>query len=226
MSTLYTINVINNSPTAQDFFFFQKPAIYTGGAKVYSNSIYQEVLQPFASSGSVLTFECLMQFYAGAQTQLPNLSVGQDSGYITSSQPIDLTSATAGVQTANTTLLSVDPSLGLSPASYTEGVQPGAYRIITPAFNPITEVLNAGLAVQSASGGTVLSSFINAEPSKNIDCQPVLSFYVQTGTYQPGTVINFSTSSVGSAICDTTQGITAFNVTYNPQGTWTVTAAS
>ncbi|MFA3780542.1 hypothetical protein [Yersinia sp. 1652 StPb PI] len=225
MSTLYTINVINNSPTAQDFFFFQKPAIYTGGAKVYSNSIYQEVLSPFASSGSVLTFECLMQFYAGAQSQLPSLLVGQDSGYITSSQPVDLTSITAGVQTANTTVMSVDPSLGLSPATYTEGVQPGAYRIVTPAFNPVTDVFNAGLAVQSASGSSVLSSFINAEPSKNIDCQPVLSFYVQTGTYQAGTVINFSTSSVGSAICDTTQGVTAFNVIYNPQGTWTVSAA-
>lgn len=225
MSTLYTINLINNSPTAQDFFFFQKPAIYTGGATVYCNSIYQSVLLPYANSGSVLTFECLMQLYAGAQTQLPNLAVGQASGFITSCQPIDLTSATPGVQTANTTQLSVDPALGLAPASYHEGVESGAYRIITPAFNPITDVVNAGLAVQNCNGNRVLSSFINAEPSKNIDCQPVLSFYVQTGSYQAGTVINFSTSSVGCATCDTTQGVTSFNVTYNPEGVWTVAAA-
>lgn len=222
MSTLYTINVTNNSPTNQDFYFFQKPAVYTGGTNVYSNSIYHQVLQPYATSGAVLTFQFMQQYYAGVQTQVPNLIVGQASGYTTASQAIDLTSA-SGSASNNSTNMSVSPSLGLTPPTFTAGVQPGAYRIVTPSFNPVTQKYNAGLAVKSTTtGAVVLSNFINAEPSKNIDCQPVLIFYVQTGGYQAGSVINFTTSSVGAALCDTTQGVTTFNVTYNADGSWTV----
>ncbi len=223
MSTQYTINVTNKSPNNQNFFFFQKPAIYLGGEQVYSNSIYEATLQPYSTSGSVLTFNFLQQYYAGAQTQVPNLVVGQASGYTTASQPIDLTSSDPNTQTNNTTNMSVDPSLGLSVPAYTEGVQSGAYRIVTPQFNSVAEKYNAGLAIQNASTGTVvLSNFINAEPLKNIDCQPILIFYVQTGNYEAGSVINFTTSSVGAALCDTTQGITTFNVDYNADGSWTV----
>lgn len=226
MSTLYTINVTNNSPTNQAFFFFQKPAVYTGGANVYSNSIYNQELQPYASSGAVLTFLFQQQYYAGVQTRVQPPIVGQASGYTTASQPIDLTMQ-SGVETNNTTLMSVNPSLGLTPASYTPGVQPGAYRIVTPQFNPTLKQFNAGLAVKnSLTGAVVLSNFINAEPSKNIDCQPVLTFYVQTGGYEAGTVINFTTSSVGAAKCDTTTGYTTFNVSYNADGSWTVNSVS
>ncbi|MDJ0680744.1 MAG: hypothetical protein QNJ18_12860 [Xenococcaceae cyanobacterium MO_167.B52] len=180
-------------------------------------------MQPYSTSGSVLTFNFLQQYYAGAQTQVPNLVVGQASGYTTASQPIDLTSSDPNTQTNNTTNMSVDPSLGLSVPAYTEGVQSGAYRIVTPQFNSVAEKYNAGLAIQNASTGTVvLSNFINAEPLKNIDCQPILIFYVQTGNYEAGSVINFTTSSVGAALCDTTQGITTFNVDYNADGSWTV----
>ncbi|MDJ0516650.1 MAG: hypothetical protein QNJ74_10500 [Trichodesmium sp. MO_231.B1] len=222
MSTLYTINVTNNSPSEQDFFFFQKPAQYTGGSQVYSNSIYHQVLQPYKISGATLTFQFLQQYYAGVQTQRHNLVVGQASGSITASQPIDLT--TEGEETNNTTEMSVDPSLGLKPPTHTDDVQPGAYRIITPTFNANLKKYNAGLAIKNNATGTiVLSNFINAEPNKNLDCQPQLIFYVQTGSYQAGDVIHFTTSSKGAANCDTTAGFTTFNVDYNPDGSWSVT---
>ena len=56
MATPITINVTNNSPNTQNFFFFQQPAVYVGGATVYSNSLYTQTLLPYSSSGSVLTF--------------------------------------------------------------------------------------------------------------------------------------------------------------------------
>ncbi len=222
MPTLYTINVENHSLDNQNFYFFQKPAIYSGGQTVYTNSIYSGPLQPYSSSGASLTFQFLQQYYAGAQTSKGTPVVGEASGYTTATQAIELT--TAGSSTNNTTQMSVDPSLGLSVPAYTEGVQPGAYRIITPAFNPALKHYNAGLAIKnSQTGSMVLSNFIPAQPSKNIDCQPVLIFYVHTGDYEAGNVINFTTSSVGSAKCDTTQGFTTFNVSYKPDGSWSVT---
>ncbi|MBW4676767.1 MAG: hypothetical protein KME52_22980 [Desmonostoc geniculatum HA4340-LM1] len=221
MSTLYTINVTNNSPNLQNFFFFQKPAIYSGGQTVYTNSIYSQPLEPYSTSGAVLTFQLLQQYYAGVQTATGTPVVGEASGYTTASQPIDLT--TIGKETNNCTQMSVNPSLGLSVPTYADGVLGGAYRIVTPPFDPTLRDYNLGLAMKNIqTGSVVLSNFISAEPSKNIDCQPVVIFYVQSGSYQAGSVINFTSSSVGSATCDTTPGYTTFNVSYNLDGSWTV----
>lgn len=225
MSTVYTINVTNNSNSIQDFFFFQAPAIYTGGATVYSNSLYQSELRPSVGSGSVLTFEMNKQYYAGAQTQWSPPAVGAVSGDTTACQAIDLAPASGGAATKCATNMSVAP-LGLSPAaSLAADVQPGAFRIIAPVYNPNTDGnINIGAAVQNKAGGpATVSSFIVAQPNQYVDCQPILTFYVQTGTYTPGQVINFTAASNDAAECDTTTGHTTFNVTYNVDGTWAVT---
>ncbi len=90
-------------------------------------------------------------------------------------------------------------------------------------FNPVLANYNAGSAVQTLTGGIVLSNFVTAQPNSNIDCQPIIKFYVQTGTYTPGTVMNFTSSSATAALCDATPGYSSFSVSYNPDGTWTVT---
>jgi hypothetical protein len=221
MSTLYTINVKNLSPEKQDFYFFQKPAQYIGGSEVYSNSIYSATLMPYESSGSLLTFQFLQQYYAGVQEQARHIVLGQSSGYTSATQRIELTNSESSESTNNTTKMSIEPGLGLSVPTYSEGVQPGAFRILTPIFNPVTNKYNAGLAVHNSNGSIILSNFINAPPHKKIDCQPILIFYVQTGSFQAGQVINFTTSSIGSGICDTTAGVTTFEVVYNSNGTWT-----
>jgi hypothetical protein len=220
MSNKYTINLTNNSPNTQDFFFFQKPAIYTGGRQIYANSIYQTALRG-KDSGAVFTFNLLQQYYAGVQDQVQNLVVGEASGFTTVYKEISLTPA-SGNPTLNGVTMELNP-LGLTNPASTPDVEPGAFRIITPEFNPVTNKYNIGLAIKNESDGSiVLSNFINAEPAKNIDVQPVLEFYLQTGSYQAGSVVNFTTSSIGAAICDTTQGITTFNVEYNANGSWTV----
>ncbi|MDG5494189.1 hypothetical protein [Niveispirillum sp. BGYR6] len=221
MATLITINVTNNSPTQQNMFFFQQPSIYVGGSKVYSNSIFTSPLSPSASSGAVLTFQILLQHYAAVQQQVSPPIVGQPSGYSSAIQAIDLAPADGGAPTLDTTYMTVNP-LGLSPPVNSSGPQPGTFRIVTPSYDPILAKYNAGSGVRTSTGGVILSNFVTAEPGKNLDCQPILKFYVQTGTYTPGSVMNFTQSSINAALCDATSGFTTFNVTYNPNGTWSV----
>jgi len=58
----------------------------------------------------------------------------------------------------------------------------------------------------------------------NLDDQPVMIFYVQTGEYPAGTVVNVADASINAAVCDATPGYTTFNVTYNADGSWSVQA--
>lgn len=80
---------------------------------------------------------------------------------------------------------------------------------------------NIGSAVQ-ANGSAMLSNFVVATPANITDCQPIRRYYVQTGSYTPGTVMNFAASSVNAALCDFTGGHSTINVTLNQDGTWTV----
>lgn len=222
MSTMYTINVTNNSSTTQDFFFFQAPAIYTGGPTVYSNSLYHSKLANATTGGSVLTFQMNVQYYAGAQTQTSPPAVGQISGGTTASQPINLAPA-SGSGSSDATYMGINP-LSLSVPVGVDGVQPGAFRIIAPTYNPNSEGnFNIGSAIQTIPGSpAIVSNFVVAQPNQFVDCQPVVVFYVQTGSYTPGQVINFTSASNQAATCDATTGHKTFNVTYNIDGTWTV----
>lgn len=222
MPTPITINVRNMSTSNQNFYFFQQPAAYSGGPNVYTNSLLTQTLFPYSQQGSVLSFTLLLQFYAGVQQQITPPAVGQPTGQLAASQAIGLTPATGGQATNNTTTMTVSPSLGLSAPVPTQGPQQGSFRIITPVFDPTLKNYNVGSAVQTTTGGIVLSNFVTAPPNSNVDCQPILKFYVQTGTYTPGTVMNFTASSATAALCDATPGFDTFNVSYNSDGTWTV----
>jgi len=211
--------------TAQDFFFFQAPAVYSGGSTVYSNSIYSSTLAP-SSLGAQLTFEFNQQYYAGVQTANANSTpaIGQASGSTIAVQPIDLAPATGGTATNDSTTMSVSP-LGLTSPVANSGVVAGNYMITTPTFDSNLYQYNAGLAVQSGNG-YVLSNYISALPNQDIQCQPVVNFYVTTGSYTAGTVIDFTTASTNSALCDASTGFLTFNVVYTSSGTWIVTASA
>jgi hypothetical protein len=228
MSTLITINLVNNSTQNHSFYFFQQPAKYTGGATVYSNSLYSAALAPFSdpvSGGGSLTFRANIQFVAGVQ-QSDNATppVGQTSGYGTAAQNIDLTMAD-GTPTNNSTLMAISGAggLGLSVPKFSNGVQSGAFRITTPSYNAAANNYYAGSAVKLANGSVVLSNFVLASPTANIDAQPILKYYVAVGDYVSGTVMNFTTSSVTAALCDATQGKVSFNVSYDASGNWSTT---
>jgi len=225
MSTLYTINVINKMSTAQDFFFFQAPAVYSGDATVYSNSIYSSLLAP-STQGAQLTFEFNQQYYAGVQTadasSVP--TIGQASGSTIAVQPINLVPATCDTATNDLVTMNVPP-LGLTPPSSNSGAVTCNCMITTPTFDANLAQYNAGLAIKS-NGGYVLSNYINALPNQNIQCQPVVNFHVTTGSYAAGSVIDFATASTNSALCDFSAGHLAFDVVYTASGAWIVTPSA
>lgn len=222
MTTPITIIVRNDTPSIQNFFFFQQPAIYSGGAQVYTNSLFTAPLLPHATSGTTLNFTLILQYYAGVQQQSGPPAVGQPSGITAAIQAIGLTPI-SGPPPANTTNMMVNPALGLSPAFPATGPQTGSFRIVVPSFDPVLQKFNAGSAVQHLDQSITLSNFVTAQPLTNLDCQPVLKFYVQTGTYTPGTVMNFTASSQNAAVCDFTPGYPSYTVIYNADGTWTST---
>ncbi|XPF95205.1 hypothetical protein ACM9HF_04095 [Colwellia sp. RE-S-Sl-9] len=225
MSTLIQIVVTNNSDHLTNFYFFQEPAVYEGGPETYSNSLLGTPILPHSISGSNYTFLLELQYYAGVQQRVNPPEVGQPSGYASAIQQVGLTPAPGGTATNNKTIMSVSP-LGLAPPINDKAVQPGAFRITSPVYNPKLEQYNGGTAVQLGTGAIVLSNYVTVNPSTNLDCQPILKFYVATGAYTAGTVINFSSSSVHAALCDATSGFTTFNVSYNADGTWTTTPST
>jgi hypothetical protein len=219
MSTLLTINVKNLQPQTQSFFFFQQPAVYVGGGTIYSNSLYSQSLGNYDATGSELTFMVNMQYYAGIQEAYSTPVVGASSGYSSASRAIDLAPAAGSSSTPNDSTVATVSPIGLSQPTYSPGVQPGAFRVTTPSFTA-PPYYNVGSAV-NVNGSIVLSNFVQANPMSNTDCLPILRYFVQTGTYTQGSVMEFSQSSTQSATADFTGGYTICNVTLNANGTWT-----
>lgn len=221
MATTITINLKNDSSTAQDFCFFQQPAQYSSGGQVYVSSLCGQPLLPYATSGAVISFMFTPKSYAGVQQQIAPPKPGQPVGQAGALRAIELTPA-QGAPINNTTTMSVSPSLGLSMPTSTDDVPVGAFRIVTAVFDPTLTNYNAGVAMESLAGGILLSNFVTALPNARLDCTPSLKFYVQTGKYVAGTVLSFASMSPTAALCDAAAGYTAFGVSYNTDGTWTV----
>ncbi|MFT4278828.1 MAG: hypothetical protein QM576_20975 [Rhodopseudomonas sp.] len=219
--TTVTINLQNNSTALQNFCFFQQPGQYSSGGQVYASSLLGQPLLTYDSSGAILSFMITLQTYAGVQQQIAPPQPGQPVGQAGAIRAIEPTPA-QGTPTGNTTTMTVTPALGLSPTTVTAGLKTGAFRIMTAAFNPVLVAYNAGVAMQTLAGGILLSNFVTAPPNVALDCTPSLKFYVQIGSYTAGTAIDFLTMSATAAVCDATTGFTAFNVSYNIDGTWTV----
>ncbi|UJW76526.1 hypothetical protein [Rhizobium sp. SL42] len=224
MSTMLTINVKNFEPQTQNFYFFQQPALYTGGGQVYSNSLFSQSLGNYDATGAILTFQVNLQFYAGIQQANQPPQVGSSSGFSSASRAIELAPAqgitTKPNDTTTATVSGPNTSLGLSAPVFVAGIQEGSFRIITPSFTS-PPYYNVGSAV-SVMGGIVLSNFVQANPASNTDCQPILKYYVQTGSYTPGNVMNFTQSSANAALCDFTGGYGVANVNLKANGNWDV----
>lgn len=223
--TTYEILITNQSPSSQDFFIFQKPAVFTGGAKVFSNSVGHAYLPgATAKTASQAKYHLETQWRAAAQDQVtpPVVGKGQTSAIF---QSLVNLQTKGNTPTSDTTvlvsLIENEPVLGDPLTQSDSDVTPGSFRIKTPAFSPRQSSFNIGLGT-SNNGELVISSFIQAEPSKNYDVQPIVIFYVAVGNYQAGVVVNYNVHSVQAALCDATNGQQSFSVTYNDDGTWTV----
>jgi hypothetical protein len=225
-TTRIQINVTSRSPQPQNFFFFQQPANYIGGARVYSNSLFNATLPPYnPGSGAQITFKASLQFFAGVQnSNTADPPVGQLSGYNTAWVAIALQEPPPDQSPCSTNFTHANGTqLALSVPVPNPAVRPGFFRISSPIFNPVQFSFNAGSATLNESTGTIVLSNFVLVTSPNIDCQPILKYYVHTGAYTPGTVMNFIQSSRGAAVCDATNGKINFNVVYKADGTWALT---
>ncbi|MDW5550202.1 hypothetical protein [Methanosarcina sp.] len=225
MSTEYKITVVNDSPYPQDFYFFQQPAEYVGGINVFTNSIGQGRLLGNSATElnkDQLLFKFEQQYYAGAQEQKKTPVIGEAQVNPVSQVQIDL-APNSGQTNDCTTLITDEGVVHLSdPAVPDSGVQKGAFRIKTKSFNPAQKKYNIGLSSTDSDGEYRLSSFIEAQPNQYTDVKPKLKFYVSVGTFTPGTVVDFTTSSASAAECDANDGTLKFKVTYKLDGTWDV----
>ncbi|OOM06416.1 hypothetical protein [Clostridium saccharobutylicum] len=222
MSTEYLITVENQSPNPQEFYFFQEPAHYAGGSTVYTNTISHGKL-PAYNSGvtSQLQFSLISQYYAGVQKQLSPPIIGNAQLGIISQAAIDVTHS--GKEKNKTdVVIDEDGGIYLNTPEHEDAVQQGSFRIATPTFNPNQTKINIGLSGRNEKGAIIMSNFIIGEPTKNIDVQPIVKFYVKTGSYKQGTVVNFTESSKDSAMCDATNGTEYFTVIYKQDGSWEV----
>ncbi|AVG18028.1 MULTISPECIES: hypothetical protein [Chromobacteriaceae] len=224
MNARYTINILNNSRHAQDFFLFQEPARYAGAdSAVYSNSLYHRTLPPISETGSILILELLSSSFAAAQARLdPAPRAGLPSGQAMSCQPVR--ASRSGLPSPNAVTMSLGPEPELSAPRHHPGVDEEAFRISIPDYDAGRRPCNVGQAVRTGDGRMVLSSFIDAQPDSHIDCAPLPRFYAGVGRRHAGTVIDFDNSRQGAALCDASEGHTTFNLIYDHRGDWIVEA--
>jgi hypothetical protein len=215
--TMITINVQNNGPATQNFFYCMSPVSCSTGAQSYCNSLGTASLGNYAQTGTIVSFVVDFQYQAGVQQAYSPPVAGQESGFYSSSQAIALSDG--GCTLADATTMKLNP-LSLSPALPGSMVPNGTFRITTPVYDSSVLIFNAGTALRTTAGGVVLPSFVMASPGMNIDVQPARIFYVGVGKFATGVVVVMN-STAGMAKCDAT-GYTSFLVTYSASGTFSV----
>jgi hypothetical protein len=221
MAGTYQITVFNNSPKPQTMVFFQEPALYSvsGEAQVHSNCLASRQMAAKPKVGSAqIRFMTDIGLYAGVRSLSSPFEAGLSDSYVIAEVPIEIASSSNRI-VKNMTRMSVDSGLALSPPVNSSGILEGTFRIVTPVFTPATTPYNVGLAALDRHN-IMLSNYIAAPPNQSIDVKPIAKFYVATGNYVAGRIIDFN--SVSAALCDASTGKDEFQVIYNPNGTWTV----
>lgn len=216
--TLITINVQNDSPSPQNFLYFMSAAQGGTAAGWYSTSLGTATLGNYAQSGAILTFILDFEYRAGVQQAHAQPVPGQQSGYISASQAVQL--STGDGKSTDTTTMTVNP-LALSPAVPGTNVPANSFRIVTASYNGATAIYNAGTALRTSSGGVVLPTFIVASPNTTITIAPKPIFNLALGNAGTGIVVD-PTSFSRLGVCDATF-YTSFQAVYTASGTWQVT---
>ncbi|MCB8877218.1 hypothetical protein [Acidisoma silvae] len=218
---IITINVQNNSTQTQTFLYFMSPISVVGMHDIYCTSLGAASLGNYKQTGTILTFELDFEYRAGVQQAYRPPVAGQQSGYMSSSQAINL--STGDGKSSDVTVMQLKP-LALLPPSSGLAVPAGAFRITTADYDSSAMRFNAGTALRTYAGGVALTSFIEASPNTNIDISPSVIFNVAIGNAATGVVIT-PASFPSLAVCNATYN-DSFYVVYGASGKFSVTGTT
>lgn len=215
--SLLTINITNRTARTESFYLFQEKMTFMDARtdeyvhEVYRNSLYSQTLAPADQSGATLTIQIDSQAFACVEVA-SGKSDGP-SGYAPASEAINL----AGYGNDTVTAYIHPPSPTLSKPTRGMGVIRGCFRIVGPDHDTYS-FYNAGAAVR-VNGQVVMSAY--TPQAKQIDCAPLLKFFVGLGSAEPGWVTEVHLSrDHDAALCDFTRGASVIDVTRNADGTW------
>lgn len=221
MSTKYTIHVVNKKPGAtKKFFCFLSAPEKINGQEVFANSS-KFVTLTGTKSGKAAKFDIGLQYSLTAGSANTPVDVGlAASGNISENVDLDqIWDADFYVNDDQQT-----PDLTLAEKS---GAGNDIVQVRTNAFNDTEEAdydwfqyLTYGVN----DGRTQMGYTWSPEGNTEYDLTPQVEFYINTGSFTPGELVNLHSSGRDAAVVsnDDFDSRNVATVTYNSDGTWDI----
>lgn len=217
----YRIFVRNEENNPINVYFFTGPPDFDSstGSKIFTNSLGTKIV----GANNQVTFTYTDATFAGAQTASQPLGRVQLSSV--SLFPVKLLENVEGLTDRIGVELDVNKDAKLTKNGEFPNGQIGAFEMKTQTKQLGDPSILIGTG--AITGGIyLLTSYIEAEPARIYNIQPQLKFYIQIGSFQPGTVADFKGVASTSATIDTTAagfaGKRDFFVTRTNLGEWEV----
>ncbi|KAM7191496.1 hypothetical protein V8F33_008847 [Rhypophila sp. PSN 637] len=183
MATNYNITIINTSGATQSYLLFAVvPKVNTTSGEVFTNVFMAAPPIVSKPNGSSQTFfNITREFYAICGTSIRNLAAGVQVG-TSDYEPVIL----GNNQKAGTTMSFTTADGAHFPMPPPAATAPnGGYTIVTDSSFKIPNPSGMNM-----NGNVVPVATFLAAPSTTYNIYPVVKYYIATGTYSPGEIIN------------------------------------
>ncbi|GIJ82153.1 hypothetical protein Asppvi_000657 [Aspergillus pseudoviridinutans] len=192
----YTIQVYNNSDEPQNYLLFQTVPVLSGSAEVFAN-VYQSSGVIESGPYSQVTFQMTNEYYAVYGTNPTPLG---DKVRVTtgSAAPVTLSSGqtppeTPGTQCVMSTTSGKYPNwASVTPTQQQEPNAFGIYCDGTFEYPTETNIFIGMGAPDPVSQDIIPVTTVPASPNTYFYFQPIVKYYIGTGEYEAGTVVNIT----------------------------------
>jgi len=189
MAQTYEIKIFNHSNTDHSYFLFQE-APETGAKQVFTNT-YAESPEIQSGKQSSTTFRVLRKFFAVCGVQG---GAFKDGVTVSSITPADVKLGSKDIESTNTLMTTsnnspkwITPSAILAPNAF--GIKTdGSFKLPLPPTKNI--FIGLGALDPNDPESVVATAVFSAEPSVQYTVEPKVKFYVCTGSYQQGKIVN------------------------------------
>jgi hypothetical protein len=220
MATTYTIYLVNQSATTQEFWcFLARPPELMGNPGVYANSSVALAIPPNDPATNSITVPVQYVVGDGASNEAVGLNVQIESDLI---QYADMT------QVWQASYVTAPPNMGpsLSLSSGTTG--PNSIAIASNAFDQANNEANGWFSnmsygIETAQG--FMGMTWSPSPNQMWTLTPNLSFYVTTGYFGSNMLADWASVSNNAAEFSAPAdfSMSACTATYTSNGEWSVT---